>query len=70
MFLISVGRLFHSFRAADWKAWSPSVGRHHALADNNRFAFLDLRLYLDWGVTIITTITKMVMIIIVVVTQQ
>ena len=32
MFLISAGRLFHSLGAADWKARSPSVGRHHALA--------------------------------------
>ena len=49
MFLISAGRLFHSFRAADRKARSPSVGRHHALAGPNRVASLDLRLYLDWG---------------------
>ena len=29
MFLISAGRLLHSFGAADWKTRSPSVGRHH-----------------------------------------
>ena len=51
MFLISARRLFHSFGAANWKARSPSVGRHHALADTDRVAFLDLRLYLDWGAT-------------------
>ena len=44
MFLISAGRLFHSSGAAAWKARSPSVGRHHALVDTNRVAFLDLRL--------------------------
>ena len=44
MFLISAGRLFHSSGAADWKARSPTVGRHRALADTKRVAFLDLRL--------------------------
>ena len=44
MFLISSGRLFHSSGAADWKARSPSVGRHRALADTNRVALLELRL--------------------------
>ena len=52
MCVISAGRLLHSLGAADWKARSPSVGRHHALADTeNRVAFLDLTLYLDWGAT-------------------
>ena len=35
MFLTSAGRLFHSFGAADWKAWSLRVGRHRALAGTN-----------------------------------
>ena len=46
MFLISAGRLFHSLGAADWKARSPSVGRHRALAGTNTVVFLDQRLYL------------------------
>lgn len=58
MFLISTGRLFHSFGAADWKARSPGVGRHRALADTNRVAFLGLRLYLDWGATAIRSTPK------------
>ena len=58
MFLISTGRLFHSFGAADGKARSPGVGRHRALADTNRVAFLDLRLYLDWGATAIRSTPK------------
>ena len=53
MFLISAGRLFHSLRASDWKARSPSVGRNRALAGTNKVAFLDLRLYLDWAATAI-----------------
>ena len=56
MFLISTGRLFHSFWAADWKARSPGVGRHRALA--SRVAFLDLSLYLDWGATAIRSTSK------------
>ena len=56
MFLISAGRLFHSFGAADWKARSPSVGRHRALAGTNRVAFLDRRLYLDWAAKAIRSI--------------
>ena len=46
MFQISTRRLFHNFRAADWKyARSPSVGRLCALAGTNKVTFLDLRLY-------------------------
>ena len=53
MFGISAGRLFHNFGAANWNAWSASVGRHRALAGTTKFAFLDLRLYLDWAATAI-----------------
>ena len=52
-FFISAGRLFHSLGAADWRARSPSVGRHGALAGTNKVVFLDLRLYLDWAATAI-----------------
>ena len=51
MFLISAGRPFHSLGAADCKARSPSVGKHHMLAGTCKIAFLDLRLYLHWAAT-------------------
>ena len=51
MFLISTGRPFHSLGAADCKARSPIVGRHHMLPGTCKIAFLDLRLHLHWAAT-------------------
>ena len=57
MFLVSAGRLFIQFTqfgSHRLKGLVPqSVGRHCALANTNKVAFLDLRLYLDLAATAI-----------------
>ena len=45
VFLMSSGRLFHNFGAADWNALSPRVTLHFTLAGTNSTALRRRRLY-------------------------